>query len=44
MKKLTAYDFNRMTPEQLANFSDEVVYLAAVAARKINCGMFKVVK
>jgi hypothetical protein len=44
MKKLTAYDFNRMTPERLADFSDEVVYAAAVAAKKINSGMFKVVK
>ena len=44
MKKLTPFDFNRMTPESLANYSDEAVYKAAVAARKLNTGMIKSVK
>ena len=44
MKNLTAYDFNRMTPERLADFPEDVIYAAAVKAKKINSGMFKVVK
>lgn len=44
MKKLTAFDFNRMTPEALASHTDESVYKAAVAAKKLNSGMIKVIK
>lgn len=43
MKYLTGQDFNRMSPERLADFSDEAVYAAAVKAKKLNSGKFKVV-
>jgi hypothetical protein len=44
MKILTGHDFNKMTPERLADFPEEVIYAAAVKAKKLNSGMFKVVK
>lgn len=44
MKELTAHDFNKMSPERLADFPEEAVYKAAVKAKKLNSGMFKVVK
>jgi hypothetical protein len=41
---LTYKQFNTLNAENLATYSDEALYAAAVAAKKVNSGKFGVVK
>ena len=44
MKYLTFKEFAAKSAEELANYNDEALYVAAVRLKKINSGNFKVVK
>jgi len=44
MARLTAYDFMKKSPEDLALYSDDQLYKAAVAAKRLKDGKIKVVK